>query len=113
LINLGASTGGLSSDALIVKADGGGIYQIIVTSTIEAVSSGIELVGALFINDEIVQKVNYRFNFQTSNDVASLAASGLIVLEDLDEIDFRFKSVSASETVGIINFNITFARLGD
>lgn len=104
-------TGDQACTGLTVQEDGAGKYQVNVTATIEALSSGIQLIGALFVNGEVEEKVNFRFNYQTSNDVASLAASGIIELNENDIVDFRFKCESSTETIGIISLNMALTKI--
>lgn len=103
---------GATASVLEVKTNGAGIYQVNISATIEAVSSGIELIGVLAVDGVVDPKINFRFNFQTSNDVAALTASGIITLGAGEKVDFRFKSVSATETIGILNMNMTLTKIG-
>lgn len=105
-------TNGLNCTGLLVNSDGDGTYQVNVTATIEALSSGIDLIGALFVDGTIENKINFRFNYQTSNDVAALAAGGIIKLQEGQIVDLRFQSASATENIGIISLNMSLTKIG-
>jgi len=107
------ATGTNGQNSYALKTTEAGIYQVNVTGTFQALSSGNVLVGALFVDNTIVNKINFRFNFQTSNDVASLSASGLIEL-DLDEVvDLRFTTTTTTESIGLINMNVLLTKIGE
>jgi len=90
-----------------------GYYTIDVSSTMITATSGNIVTGQLFVNDVAEPAVFFRHAFQTSGEYVNCAASGIVVLDYGDKVDFRFLSSSIAESINIEHLNLKLTKIGD
>jgi hypothetical protein len=105
-------TGTALADQVMVTG-ANAVYSVNVATTIVSKTSGNQITGQLFINDTPVDKIFFRFTFQTKNRPSNCFASGLIDINTNDKLDFRFNCSTAAEQIMIEQFNIRITKVGE
>jgi len=90
-----------------------GYYTIDASTTMTAVTSANTVTGQLFVNDVAEPAIFFRHAFQTSGEYANCAASGIVVLDFGDRVDFRFLSDGINEPIKIEHLNLKLTKIGD
>lgn len=88
-------------------------YTADVSTTLTTGSSGNVVTGQLFVNNVPETAIFFRHAFQSSGEYVNCATSGIIVLNPNDDVDFRFKTTSAVETIYIEHMNLKLTKIGD
>jgi hypothetical protein len=88
-------------------------YTVDVSTTLTTGSSGNIVSGQLFINDIPEDAIFFRHAFQALGEYVNCAASGIVILSPGDEVDFRFKTTSANETIFVEHLNLKLTKIGD
>lgn len=88
-------------------------YTVDVSTTLTTGSSGNIVSGQLFVNDVAEDAIFFRHAFQASGEYVNCATSGIVVLNTNDEVDFRFKTTSSSETIYVEHLNLKLTKIGD
>lgn len=105
-------TGSATADQLYITT-GQAYYTIDISTTLITQTSGNNVTGQLFINDQPEVSVFFRHAFQTSDEYVNCATSGIIVLDTDDKVDFRFTSTTTGEGIYIEHLNMKLTKIGD
>lgn len=101
------------ADQLSITGTNKAYYTVDVSTTLTTGSSGNIVSGQLFVNDVPESAIFFRHAFQASGEYVNCATSGIIVLDNSDAVDFRFKTTSAVETIFIEQLNLKLTKIGD
>jgi hypothetical protein len=108
-----SETGGsVTADQLYITTEKA-YYTADVSSTLSTITSANVVTGQLFVNDNPQPGIFFRHAFQTTGEYVNCATTGIIVLEQYDKIDFRFKTTSATEQINIEHLNVKLTKIGD
>jgi hypothetical protein len=100
------------ADQLYITTDKA-YYTVDVSTTLITSTSGNIVTGQLFVNDQAEPGVFFRHAFQTSGEYVNCATSGIVVLDQYDLIDFRFKTTTAAEGIFVEHLNLKLTKIGD
>lgn len=109
LTEIGSSA---TADQLYITTDKA-YYTVDVSTTLITSTSGNIVTGQLFVNDQAEAGVFFRHAFQTSGEYVNCATSGIVVLDQYDLIDFRFKTTTATEGIFVEHLNLKLTKIGD
>jgi hypothetical protein len=100
------------SDILI--ANDGGIYQVSLYMVSMRMSTNLSYEATLHINNMPQYKLRMMTTLQSNGSYISASANGIIVLQDGDIIDIRFKALPGlGGNVELYNMNMTLEKIGD
>lgn len=102
----------VTADQLIINTSQA-YYTVDISSTMQTLTSANIVTGQLFINDVAEPGVFFRHAFQTASEYVNCAATGIVVLNQFDKIDFRYKTTTASESIIIEHLNLKLTKIGD
>lgn len=89
------------------------VYSINISTTVTSITSGNEITGILYINDNQAANIFFRHTFQNKNFPTNCFTSGLIALNTNDKIDFRFSCTTASEGIKVEHLNMRLTKVAD
>ena len=101
-----------TADQLVISTSSA-YYTVDVSTTLTTGSSGNIVSGQLFVNDQPKDAIFFRHAFQASGEYVNCATSGIIVLNQYDAVDFRFKTTSSEEIIYIEHLNLKLTKIGD
>ncbi|KKL48546.1 hypothetical protein LCGC14_2324410, partial [marine sediment metagenome] len=78
-----------ANDQLVVGANGGGVYEVIVSTSMEGNNNSLKE-GAVFLNGVRQQQLEFNRHIGNNVDEGAAGISGLITLVAGDVIDLRF-----------------------
>jgi hypothetical protein len=101
-----------TADQLFITT-GKAYYTVDISTTLITQTSGNNVTGQLFVNDIADSSVFFRYAFQTSDEYVNCATSGIIILDAMDKVDFRFISTTTGEGIYIEHLNMKLTKIGD
>lgn len=112
---LAASDNPVTVDAvngtLTVVAGGGGIYEISFVAAGISANKPCELHGSVFVNGSDTEKIGWRRDISTANQIGSAGAAGLYDLAAGDIVTFRLTSSGANTTITVEHGQFFLKRL--
>jgi len=88
-------------------------YTVDVSATLVTGTSANIVTGQLFVNDVAIPGVFFRHAFQTAGEYVNCSTNGIVVINQYDKIDFRFKTNSALESILIEHMNLKLNKIGE
>jgi len=94
-----------ANDQLVVGANGGGVYEVIVSTSMEGNNNSLKE-GAVFLNGVRQQQLEFNRHIGNNVDEGAAGISGLITLVAGDVIDLRFTADGNGDTVVLFHVDI-------
>lgn len=88
-------------------------YTVDASATLVTGTSANIVTGQLFVNDVPIPGVFFRHAFQVSGEYVNCSTNGIVVINQYDKVDFRFKTNSAVESILIEHLNLKLTKIGD
>ncbi len=94
-----------ANDQLVIGANGGGVYEIIVTTSMEGNANSLKQ-GSVFLNGVRQQRLEFNRHIGTGVDEGAAGISGLLTLVPGDVIDLRFTADGNGDTVVLFHVDM-------
>lgn len=99
-----------TNGTITIGTNGAGLYEISFFISLSA-NKVVELHGSVFINGSDTDKIGWRRDISTANQIGSAGASGLYNLSASDVITFRMKSSTANTNIAIDHAQLFVKRI--
>lgn len=101
-----------NNNTIVVQESG--IYHISTTKDGSSSENNVNIIQAIFVNNNKISKTSTSRHYQQQNDDGSVSFNGLLSLEKDDRIQFQFSEIKSDKEIifTIHNCNITLHKIG-
>lgn len=100
-----------ANGTITVGISGGGVYEISFVAAGISANKPCELHGSVFVNGSDTEKIGWRRDIGTANQIGSAAAAGFYSLDAGDVVTFRLTSSAASTNITLEHGQLYMKRL--